>query len=285
MKSTEEKIAEKFISWRASELRASELIDETCDIHGTKKRRFPAIVDGKKTILTMCDECTKDGIAKKSEDDVKQRLINSELAKSYYVFTKHSIVPSEFKDASFDNFEIEAPFDETALNFAKRMANHYFKDGTGNTVLTGKPGLGKSHLTFSMAKGLNETFKSYNQKKTVIFMPVSRLITKIKGSFNGGSDFTQDYAIDLLSKVDVLVLDDLGKESTSGGELKKASSFVYGILFDILDGRDKTIINTNFTREELRRIYDDALVDRIFKGAVRSKQVLQFPDNLQSKRY
>lgn len=280
MKSTEEKVAEKFVSWRTSEL-----IDEICDIHGTKKRRFPAVIDGKKIMLTMCDECAKEGIAKKSDDDVKQRLINAELAQSYYVFTKHSIVPSEFKKASFDNFEIESSFDETALNFAKRMANHYFKDGTGNTVLTGKPGLGKSHLTFSMAKGLNETFKSYNQKKTVIFMPVSRLITKIKGSFNGGSDFTQDYAIDLLSKVDVLVLDDLGKESTSGGELKRASSFVYGVLFDILDSRDMTIINTNFTREELRRIYDDALVDRIFKGAVRSKQVLQFPDNLQSKRY
>lgn len=280
MKSTEEKIAEKFVSWRASEL-----IDETCDIHGTKKRRFPAIIDGEKTILTMCDECTKDGIAKKSEDDVKQRLINAELAQSYYVFEKHSIVPSEFKNASFNNFEIESSFDETALNFAKRMANHYFKDGSGNTVLTGKPGLGKSHLTFSMAKGLNETFKNYSQKKTVIFMPVSRLLTKIKGSFNGGSGFTQDYAIDLLSNVDILVLDDLGKESTTGGELKRASSFVYGILFDILDSRDKTIINTNFTRDELRRIYDDALVDRIFKGAVRSKQVLQFPDNLQSKRY
>lgn len=280
MKRTEEKVAEKFVSWRASEL-----IDDMCEIHSTKKRQFPAFIRGEKIILTMCDECSKEEIARKSDEDVKQRLINSELAKSYYVFTKHSIVPSEFKDASFDNFAIEAPFDETALNFAKRMANHYFKDGTGNTVFTGKPGLGKSHLTFSMARGLNETFKKYSQKKTVIFMPVSRLITKIKGSFNGGSGFTQDYAVDMLSNVDVLVLDDLGKESTTGGELKRASSFVYGILFDILDSRDKTIINTNFTREELRRIYDDALVDRIFKGAVKSKQVLQFPDNLQSKRY
>ncbi len=87
----------------------------------------------------------------------------------------------------------------------------------------------------------------------------------------------------LLINCDYLILDDLGKESTIGNTIKSASGWAYTFLFNILDNRTNTIINTNFSRAELMKIYDAAFVDRIIKGA--KNNIFKYPDNAESKRF
>lgn len=194
---------------------------------------------------------------KKSIETLQRDLISSDLARSYKVFSNNSIVSDELKNANLENYNITDPFDEKAIKFTKRIARHYFKGGEGNTVFIGVPGVGKSHLTISMARSLNDTFKKYNEPKSIVFMPVNRIFSKIKSSFNNKSSvFTEDYAIDFLSKVDYLFLDDLGKESSMSNQIKPASDWVQSVLFSILDQRKNTIINTNFSRDQLLKIYD-----------------------------
>lgn len=167
---------DKISNYGNSNYRNSKLINVLCEKHGIPLREFVGVVNCEEKTMTMCDKCAIEKRDKKLEEELKQEMINAKLVETYYVFSRQSIIPKEFENASFKNFRIENDFDETALNFAKRMANHYFKDGSGNTVLLGRPGLGKSHLALSMAKGLNETFKNYGQQKSVLFMPVSRLL-------------------------------------------------------------------------------------------------------------
>ena len=88
--------------------------------------------------------------------------------------------------------------------------------------------------------------------------------------------------IDMLVKADYLFLDDFGKESTFGRQTKEANEWKQTILYQILDERDTTIINTNLTGEQMQKVYDRSLVSRVMKGAMNN--IFKYPDNAQSRR-
>ncbi|MGF0111893.1 ATP-binding protein [Streptococcus sp. SGI.013] len=231
----------------------------------------------------FCLSCQKDQINKQEEQGVARGLKNRLDLHSYKVFQRDSILSKEMERADFTNFAVENELDQRALNFAKRMHRHYFKGGLGNTIFSGKAGVGKSHLAVSIAKQLNEDFKKINEPKSVIFIPVSRLFSKIQDSFNHRNDFTEHRAVELLTRVDFLFLDDLGVENANN-EWKQQ------VLTDILDNRDKTIITTNATSGELAQNYTPRLLDRILKGVEKDdqrgipSQVFKFPEDAISKR-
>lgn len=238
-----------------------------CDKHGEYKViRFDSL--GEIKAHEFCMECAKESLELKKRRNAIDETIKSNLVKSFHVFYRESMIVPDLKHKGLNNFKTDTSEDKKALAFARRTARDY-KKGTheGNTLIAGSTGVGKSHLALGIAKEINNQFKTYSENGSVIFMPVASLISKVKNSFDGRGRFTEDFAKKLLTSCDYLVLDDLGKESTSGNELKSASSWVYQFLFDILDKRQKTIITTNFNEKELKMIYDEALVDRIKKGA------------------
>lgn len=261
-----------------------ETSSRVCDRHRCKMWKMPIVVKGKQVILEQCPECTKGMIEDYERELNKEAKISSKLAESYAIFDKYSLHPPELRGKTLENFQADSrSVDKSALNFAKRMINHYLKDGTGNCIVTGPPGVGKSHLTIGMAKFLNEAFNKMDNPKSVLFISVLRLFTDIEQSFGGQGGFTEADAVDLLSRVDFLFLDDLGKESRMSDGAKQANEWRQRVLFKILDNRQTTIINTNLTSQEIKRIYDPALADRIFKKV--SQQSFKFPDDVESRRY
>lgn len=231
----------------------------------------------------FCEECNKKIIKQIERDGVIRSLNHSSDFHSYEVFERESIISSELKLATFESFNVTNDTDQRALNFARRITQFYFKGGRGNTLFSGNAGVGKSHLAISMAKRLNNDFKNINEPKSIIFMPVSRLFSKIQASFNGQSQYTEDHAVRLLSKTDFLVLDDLGVENVN-------NSWKQQVLTDILDSRNKTIITTNSSSRELEANYTPRLYDRILKGVKKDEKrkieskIFYFPSNTTSKR-
>lgn len=261
------------------------VLEEKCEIHQIPmwEIKNPANPDG---VSKMCEECQRLAIEKKANQLDNDSYANHILATTFRVFERESIISPELAEASFDNFEITSSFDQTALNFTKRASRHYYEGGGGNTVFMGEPGVGKSHLSVAMARSLNDAFKIHDMRQSIIFMPVSRLMSLVTDAIdNKQSKYTAEYAIKLLTDCHYLFLDDLGKESCTGNHIKPASAFTYKTLFSILDARDKVIVNTNFSRSELIRIYDEAFVDRIFKGNKRDGLILNFPKGSESKRF
>ncbi len=135
----------------------------------------------------------------------------------------------------------------------------------------------------AIAKKLNVTYKDFRQSKSVIFVSTSMLVRLVQDSFKySESKYSQDRITKLLIDCDILILDDLGKESSSGSTIKPAGDWTYRFLFNILDNRKSTIFTTNFTVKELQQIYDKALVDRVLKGS--KDKIFVYPKETESKR-
>ena len=204
--------------------------------------------------------------------------VKSKLSDTYEVFARDSIVSSKLASKSLHDYEIRVDIDENAMNFVKRLERCYAKGETS--------GVGKSHLTYGFARFLNEQFKSYDEPKSVLFVSVVALFDKIRESFEFDNGFSEAKMVKLLSEVDFLFLDDLGKESRKADT--KRNEWVHQILFKILDNRTNTIINTNLSSEEIKELYSDdfgngALSSRIFEGA--TGRCFVYPSGMKDRRY
>ena len=88
----------------------------------------------------------------------------------------------------------------------------------------------------------------------------------------------------LMGRVSLLVLDDLGSEASFKRELTEASDWVQGVLFGILNKRNRTIITTNLTTKELKAIYNPKLISRMNKGVAKNDGVIKFTNATPDKR-
>lgn len=176
----------------------------------------------------------------------------------------------------FDNFRLDfysnipapelkglSPRDIMQKNYdyCKRYAENF--DTSGNSIfMSGGTGLGKTHLSLSIAKAIIQ--KGY----TAVYGSVPDLLRKIENVHFGKCD---DYdVLYTLKSVDLLVLDDLGAEFSS--------QFYISALYDIINARisylKPLVVSTNLTFSELKKRYEDRIVSRLlsmthlmFKGS------------------
>ncbi|WP_436801985.1 ATP-binding protein [Streptococcus dysgalactiae] len=262
------------------------VLDETCEVHGCQLWLTKVPIKGRLEELKQCPECTKDAINIFENKLNSQSKINSKLADTYAVFERDSLASDKLRAKSLDNYEIKSEIDQKAINFVKRMEQFYRQGKTGNAIVTGPSGVGKSHLTYGLAKFMNEQFKAYESPKSVLFISLVSLFTKIKESFKVDNGYRQADMIELLTKVDYLFLDDLGKESRKGDS--QNNEWTHQILYEILDNRSNTIINTNLSSKEIKALYADnygngALSSRILEGVTGNSFV--YPQETEDRRY
>lgn len=71
---------------------------------------------------------------------------------AYRVFERDSTVTNEILNATFENFKAETPKEKAAKDFAIKQAKQYLDGMRGNTIITGPPGVGKSHLAYVLGR-------------------------------------------------------------------------------------------------------------------------------------
>ena len=170
------------------------------------------------------------------------------------------------KDCSFETFDLNYyPNQETndgtnprkrataILNLCKQFVED-FPSCNKSLLFTGAAGLGKTHLSLSIVRGISE--KGYG----VVYGSAQNLFAAAeKEHFSYGGETA---AQDSLLGCDLLVIDDLGTEFYS--------PFTASLFYNIINSRQlsgkPTVINTNLSFDELEKRYSERITSRFIGG-------------------
>ena len=141
------------------------------------------------------------------------------------------------------------------LAFCRQYASEIPAGQTKNLLLIGATGLGKTHLSTAIAKAVIE--RGYD----VVYDTAQNIFSdfefeKFGRSYSSGEESRTDryFACDLL------IFDDLGTEMTN----QFTVSCLYQIINTRLNQGKPMLINTNLSRDELRKRYADRITSRLF---------------------
>ena len=149
-------------------------------------------------------------------------------------------IKRRFQQRTFPNFRIDTPGRKENYKIAKEYADNFaFHRARGDGLyIEGTNGTGKTHLAAAIALQL------IGAGIPVICKTSSDLLLDIKKSFDKERESD---VLDIYKKVDLLIIDDLGKEQCSDWSM----STLYSILNDRYEDMMPTIVTTNYNTDAL----------------------------------
>ncbi len=159
---------------------------------------------------------------------------------------------------SFENFDLNYYSGNDLIMITKifeqlrRFADNFGGVGESSWLFMGATGLGKTHLSTSVAKVVIE--RGFD----VVYESASGMI----GDFEAvrfGRDY-ESHRDERYFDCDLLIIDDLGTEVNN----QFTASVIYNVLTSRINSKKSTIINTNLSHNELRERYADRITSRLF---------------------
>ena len=180
--------------------------------------------------------------------------------------SKNRLIRDLIRDCSFEKRLLAMEFDNyiTHTNSQKKAVKDLIDysekaDESRNIFISGKVGVGKTHLAVSLAKRIIR-----DSLKRVLFIAGVDLLYKIKETFDSDSEITTAQVTNKYSSVPYLIIDDLGVE--------KATEWVREVLYLIINRRYSrclpTIITTNFSYRDLALKLGNRLISRLLHDAL-----------------
>jgi DNA replication protein DnaC len=117
---------------------------------------------------------------------------------------ERSQIPSLYRNASFENFNITSPDLRAAVLAVKKYADDFPNDTRPGLLLIGEPGTGKTHLAVSALRRIME--KGFE----CLFCDYQNLLDRIRSGYDAASNSADKEAYRVALDSDVLLLDDLG---------------------------------------------------------------------------
>lgn len=151
-------------------------------------------------------------------------------------------IKKRFQQRTFENFRCDTPGRKKNYDIAKEYADNFaYHMARGDGLyIEGTNGTGKTHLAAAIALQL------ISEGIPVICKTSSDLLLDIKKSFDSG-ETREHEVLGVYKKVDLLIIDDLGKEQCSDWSM----STLYSILNDRYEDMKPTIVTTNYNADGL----------------------------------
>lgn len=211
-----------------------------------------------------CKKCSDEGFV----DGIMCECMKDMLKKESYA-RLNSMSPLEL--SSFENFSLDYYSDispvkseqsprkrmSLILDFCKKYAENFNVHSPG-LLLTGGTGLGKTHLSLSIAREV------INKGFGVIYGSAQNIVSKMENekfkNYQNGEESERHY-IDC----DLLIIDDLGTEYNTAF----SSAAIYNIINSRIMMNKPTIISTNLSMKEMEKSYTYRTVSRIIGNNIR----------------
>lgn len=197
------------------------------------------------------------------------------------------------KTMTFDNFEIRRVFNlseeqlETAkekrmtlpeyqkeisqnLAEAYRNALDFAKSPEGWLVFLGQNGCGKTHLAAAIVN------YCYQNKQPALFVVVPEFLDHLRSTFNPESKVSYDHLFERVKTAPLLVLDDLGEQSTTPWAREK----LYQVINYRYNAQLPTVMTTSCSLEEI----DGAISSRLSDQNISIPFYIMAPDHRSDLR-
>ena len=199
----------------------------------------------------------------------KKRKHFEQMIRQFYI---QNYSNKRIQDYQFETFiitENNKKEVEIAKDFTDKCINKKQKDGL---IITGKSGVGKTHLATAILNKLTE------RDMLVLMGRLILLLDVIKDTFKDFSSKEKDI-IELYSKVDMLIIDDLGTERISSWALEK--------LYTIIENRNENklpiIVTTRFNKESLLDRFCQSEDEELSEAVI--QKLYQFCYGIELKKY
>jgi DNA replication protein DnaC len=173
---------------------------------------------------------------------------------------------------TFANFVPEgyglAPDQAANLRGAYELARHYAENPEGWLVLFGRYGCGKTHLAAAIAN------RAIERGQPVLFVVVPDLLDYLRATFAPNSPATYDERFDQVRNAPLLILDDLGTQSSTSWAQEK--------LYQILNHRYNALLPTVITSNQRLDEIDSRVRSRMVDTEVSTVLTILAPDFRQS---
>jgi DNA replication protein DnaC len=227
------------------------------------EKEYQAVKKQKQELLTLlgygengfspvfsCCDCEDTGLV----GDALCQCVKKEAHKQMLDQLCKDIPADEYNFSTFDIGYYEEGAQREHMEQVFNQCKNYcdqFSLQSDSLYLLGNTGLGKTHLTLSMAKEI--VTKGFQ----VIYSPAQAMIEALeKEHFGHLNQPVGEY----YRNCHLLILDDLGTEYLS----PVAQSALYDVINQRILMKLPTVINSNLTPQELEKRYGERLVSRIF---------------------
>ena len=140
------------------------------------------------------------------------------------------------------------------LEMARKFASDFDGEDSGNLLMLGGTGLGKTHLSSAIAKAV------IDRGFDVLYVSVMDMVSDFEQERFGNGYSNTQADVSKYFECELLILDDLGTEV--------ANQFTVSTLYNIINTRLSknlsTIISTNLNSKDLRDRYWDRITSRLF---------------------
>jgi len=168
------------------------------------------------------------------------RPCDCRLAAARYYSLIAARIPPKYSRKTFDTYKTGKPEHEARKQSAVEFAET-FAPGKRGLMFSGDVGTGKTHLAVAVLRRVVERGHSG------YFANVIKLLDAIRATYSGGSAVNETTVLDGPFNADLLVLDDLGAEQTTGWVTEK----LYGLINHRYDHEKTILVTTNSSFPEL----------------------------------